>query len=47
MQILANYARYFRTRSPLSTSLGKGVHREVGSEGSRWPNKAMTYRNWI
>ena len=28
-------------------SLGKGVHREVGSEGSRWQNKAVTDRNRI
>jgi len=25
-----------------STSLGKGVHREVGSEGSRWQSKVVT-----
>lgn len=28
-----------------STSLGKGVHREMESEGSRRQNKVVTHRN--
>jgi len=30
-----------------SASLGKGVHREAESEGSRRRNKVVTNRNWI
>ena len=30
-----------------TASLGKGVHREVESEGSRWQNRVVTNRNRI
>jgi hypothetical protein len=47
----AGHGAYLGGESPLradsnrSASLGKGAAGDSGSEGSRWQNKAVTYRN--
>jgi len=53
LQLCAKHGAILGGESPLhaveigSASLGKGVHREMESEGSRWRNKVVTNRNWI
>ena len=53
LRMCAGHGAYLGGESPSwaesirFTSLGKGVHREVGSEGSRWQSKVETYRKRI